>query len=71
MLEEWAYIRDWHSETERHLAYDGFVHFYVTTVPTVRSAEPPLRPHSTAYSGTTSPSGKPSHDSIRLGAKQR
>ena len=28
LLEEWAYIRDWHSETERHLAYDGFMHFY-------------------------------------------
>ena len=28
LLEEWAYIRDWHSETERHLAYDGFLHFY-------------------------------------------
>lgn len=27
LLEEWAYIRDWHSETERHLAYDGFMHF--------------------------------------------
>lgn len=28
LLEEWAYIRDWHSETQRHLAYDGFMHFY-------------------------------------------
>lgn len=28
LLEEWAYIRDWHSETERHRAYDGFMHFY-------------------------------------------
>ena len=28
LLEEWAYIRDWTSERERHLAYDGFMHFY-------------------------------------------
>lgn len=28
LLEEWAYIRDWHTETERHAAYDGFMHFY-------------------------------------------
>ena len=28
LLEEWAYIRDWHSEAERHVAYDGFMHFY-------------------------------------------
>ena len=28
LLEEWAYIRDWHSEPERHTAYDGFIHFY-------------------------------------------
>ena len=28
LLEEWAYIRAWHSETERHAAYDGFMHFY-------------------------------------------
>lgn len=28
LLEEWAYIRNWHSETERHLAYDAFMHFY-------------------------------------------
>jgi len=26
--EEWAYIREWTSEAERHLGYDGFVHFY-------------------------------------------
>lgn len=28
LLEEWAYIRPWTSEAERHQAYDGFVHFY-------------------------------------------
>ena len=28
LLEEWAYIRDWHSDDERHAAYDGFMHFY-------------------------------------------
>ena len=28
LLEEWAYIRAWTSEAERHLAYDGFMHFY-------------------------------------------
>ena len=28
LLEEWAYIRDWSSETERHHAYTGFIHFY-------------------------------------------
>jgi transposase InsO family protein len=28
LLEEWAYIRDWHSEHERRTAYDGFMHFY-------------------------------------------
>lgn len=27
-LKEWADIRDWTSERERHLAYDGFMHFY-------------------------------------------
>ena len=28
LLEEWAYIRPWTSESERHAAYDGFTHFY-------------------------------------------
>jgi transposase InsO family protein len=28
LLEEWAYIRAWTSETERSAGYDGFVHFY-------------------------------------------
>jgi transposase InsO family protein len=28
LLEEWAYIRSWTSEAERHHAYDGFTHFY-------------------------------------------
>lgn len=28
LLEEWAYIRPWTSEAERHRAYDGFIHFY-------------------------------------------
>ena len=28
LLEEWAYIRPWHSERQRHLAYAGFMHFY-------------------------------------------
>jgi len=28
LLEEWAYIRPWHSETERSAAYGGFIHFY-------------------------------------------
>jgi len=28
LLEEWAYIRPWNSETERHHGYDGFTHFY-------------------------------------------
>ena len=28
LLEEWAYIRDWNSDHERHAAYDGFMHFY-------------------------------------------
>jgi transposase InsO family protein len=28
LLEEWAYIRDWHNEPERHAAYDAFLHFY-------------------------------------------
>ena len=28
LLEEWAYIRPWTSETERHRGYDHFVHFY-------------------------------------------
>ncbi|HSJ34022.1 MAG TPA: integrase core domain-containing protein, partial [Acidimicrobiia bacterium] len=28
LLEEWAYIRHWDSETERHQAYTGFIHFY-------------------------------------------
>ncbi len=28
LLEEWAYIRDWNSDRERHVAYDGFMHFY-------------------------------------------
>ena len=26
--EEWAYIREWTSETQRHHGYTGFVHFY-------------------------------------------
>lgn len=28
LLEEWAYIRPWNSETERRTAYAGFIHFY-------------------------------------------
>lgn len=28
LLEEWAYIRPWTSETQRHNAYTGFIHFY-------------------------------------------
>lgn len=28
LLEEWAYIQAWDSETERHHAYIGFIHFY-------------------------------------------
>jgi Integrase core domain len=28
LLEEWAYIRPWNSETERVAAYGGFIHFY-------------------------------------------
>ena len=28
LLEEWAYIRPWDSETERTDAYAGFIHFY-------------------------------------------
>ena len=28
LLEEWAYIRPWRSETERAHAYRRFVHFY-------------------------------------------
>ncbi len=28
LLEEWAYIRPWRSETQRADAYDGFIHFY-------------------------------------------
>jgi transposase InsO family protein len=28
LLEEWAYIRAWASETERSAGYAGFVHFY-------------------------------------------
>jgi len=28
LLEEWAYIRPWTSDDERHHGYDGFTHFY-------------------------------------------
>ena len=28
LIEEWAYIRPWTSETQRTNAYDGFIHFY-------------------------------------------
>ena len=28
LLEEWAYIRPWRSETQRTRAYPGFIHFY-------------------------------------------
>ena len=28
LLEEWAYIRDWHSQAEREAGYAGFTHFY-------------------------------------------
>ena len=28
LLEEWAYIRPWRSDAERHTGYDGFIHFY-------------------------------------------
>lgn len=28
LLEEWAYIRPWTSESQRHHAYTGFIHFY-------------------------------------------
>jgi transposase InsO family protein len=28
LLEEWAYIRPWHSDHQRHLGYARFLHFY-------------------------------------------
>jgi len=28
LLEEWAYIRPWRTDRQRHQAYDGFIHFY-------------------------------------------
>ncbi len=28
LIEEWAYIRAWDSDTQRSTAYDGFIHFY-------------------------------------------
>lgn len=28
LLEEWAYIRDWHTDHQRSAEYDHFVHFY-------------------------------------------
>lgn len=28
LIEEWAYIRAWHSEAQRHAAYAGFTHYY-------------------------------------------
>jgi transposase InsO family protein len=28
LLEEWAYIRDWHTDTERAAHYEHFIHFY-------------------------------------------
>ena len=28
LLEEWAYIRDWDSDTQRRAGYDHFLHFY-------------------------------------------
>ena len=28
LLEEWAYIRPWHSDEQRHLGYQRFLHFY-------------------------------------------
>ena len=28
LLEEWAYIRPWTSERQRHAGYDAFIHFY-------------------------------------------
>lgn len=28
LLEEWAYIRPWTSDSQRTVAYDGFIHFY-------------------------------------------
>ena len=28
LLEEWAYIRDWSTDTDRSAAYDNFLHFY-------------------------------------------
>ncbi|MCE2531319.1 MAG: integrase core domain-containing protein, partial [Acidimicrobiia bacterium] len=28
LLEEWAYITPWTSETQRHQAYRGFLHYY-------------------------------------------
>ena len=28
LLEEWAYIRDWHTDAQRHAAYIAFIHVY-------------------------------------------
>ena len=28
LLEEWAYIRPWTSDTQHAHGYDGFIHFY-------------------------------------------
>jgi transposase InsO family protein len=33
LLEEWAYIRPWTSETQRHQQYAGFIHYYNTHRP--------------------------------------
>ena len=28
LIEQWAYIRDWHNDTQRQAALNGFIHFY-------------------------------------------
>ena len=44
LLEEWAYVRDWHTDHQRRAAYDGFMHFYNHHRSRVRGHVPKLGP---------------------------
>ena len=54
LLEEWAYIRPWNSDRQRHPPTTDSSTSTITTAPTARSAGQP-QPQPSTTSGTTSP----------------
>ena len=60
LIEEWAYVRPWMSETQRCEAFDHFIHHYNYHRPTERSTGPHPSKHYKPSLGTTYPGCTPS-----------